>query len=365
MMKLSKMKIILVSLMVLVLAAVPLLAACAKEAPAPAPAPTPTSTPTPEPEVVHWKFQCFPEAGTLDYKIGCADFCDLVETLSNGRFIIEPFPGGAIVPNTEMFTAVSEGIIDLSGNCPFYYMGIMPVAAMEYGLPFTTQTRADYVMLYREFGYKEILEEAYAEHNVISMAVGVDPGVSLISTKPVRTMEDLQGLKVRAGGGMGMVLGKAGAAVTYISGGELYTSLATGVVEAAVYGGATTADTLSLQEVAKYWTNPYLQGGSGTLDYLANLDSYNALSDDLKAILQIAAQRIVDDTTAFKDYDNVKTLQRWGEEYGVEAIEFPASERAKMAPYVTEVLNEMATQDPYCARAAEALTKFMEFKGYW
>jgi len=306
MMKLSKMKIILVSLMLLVLAAVPLLAACAKEAPAPAPAPTPTSTPTPEPEkpeVIHWTLQNICEAGTTDYELTGPNFVDLVKKLSNGRFVIDTFPGGAIVPNTELFTATSEGVVDIAVNCPMYYVGIMPVASLEYGIPLTTRSGTDFTTYLKYFGFQDILQNAYAEQNLREIAIGVDPGVSMISTKPIRTVEDLNGLKVRAGGAMASVLGGAGAAVTYISGGELYTSLATGVVEAAVYGGATTADTLSLQEVAKYWTNPYLQGGSGTLDYLANLDSYNALSDDLKAILQIAAQRIVDDTTAFKDYD--------------------------------------------------------------
>jgi len=357
-MKLSKMKIILVSLMVLVLAAVPLLAACAKEAPAP--------TPTPEPEVVHWTLQNICEAGTTDYELTGPNFVDLVKKLSNDRFIIEPFPGGAIVPNTELFTATSEGVVDIAVNCPMYYVGIMPVASLEYGIPLTTRSGTDFTTYLKYFGFQDILQNAYAEQNLREIAIGVDPGVSMISTKPIRTVEDLNGLKVRAGGATASVLGGAGAAVTYISGGELYTSLATGVVEAAVYGGTATASYLSLQEVAKYWTMPYLQGGSGTVSIQANLDSWNALPDDLKAILKVAAEYIVTDAIDFKEYENARILDTWVSENGVEAVEFPASERAKLAPFVTLVLDDLATKDPkYCAPAAEALTKFMKFEGYW
>ena len=122
----------------LVLAVLPLMAACTpSETPAPAPTPTPTPTPTPAPKpeptpvqpeekVIEWKLQTIYSAGTGDHVFTCEDekgFVSLVNEMSQGRLQITPFAQGQIAPILETLDATGTGAIDVAVTCGAYWAG--------------------------------------------------------------------------------------------------------------------------------------------------------------------------------------------------------------------------------------------------
>ncbi|MBA7659995.1 Lactate-binding periplasmic protein [subsurface metagenome] len=275
--------------------------------------------------------------------------------MSNGRLDIEYFDGGVLVDNIEAFDALSEGVLDLMVDASFYRTGIMPVQGLVYGYPGCYRNLGECLVYLHQFGMADILRQAYADHNIYYLGVEPDAGVSILSKKPLRSIDDLEGLKMRVGGGAGSTLGDAGVAVVSVGAAELYTSLSTGIIDSVVYGGIAVADRLKLQETAKYWMMPYLLGSHMVNVFLVNMDTWNALPNDLKAILQ-GAYLAVESNLYRADYHLDRVVgKEWQTEYGVEMINFPQEDQDKLAAYSMERLNELAASDPIAAKAVEAL----------
>jgi len=113
------------------------------------------------------------------------------------------------------------------------------------------------------------------------------PPYQIISKKPIKSVADFKGMKMRASGLMGMTYARLGARVVTIPPEEIYMGLAQGVIDAATWGTAGETVELKLQEVAKYWITPAVSGNFIT-SVIVNMDAWKALPDDLKEIVQIA-----------------------------------------------------------------------------
>ena len=354
-------KVVSVVLLAFLLVAIPLVGACAE----PTPEPTPTTTTPTEPEVIEWKLLSFsPETSSCSQRMG-KDFADAINAACGGRLVITPYYGASLVPEAEYLTAVKGGAAEMMMVCATYYVGTMPVTNFEYGFPGTYRSPSDYYTHYERFGFRDILERAYAEHGVLWLGYAPDAGIPLLSTVPVNTVDDLKAMKIRASGGAALTLEKLGAAVTWIPGGELYTSLTTGVIDAVIYGSIDSLHTLGVQEVAKYLIYPKLIGAHMPITYGVSMDAWNELPDDLQAIIKTTVKsKLMDYYDPCVDNEPVYLNEDWIPKYGTEIMQLPDAEFAKIGVASLEVMAELAKEDPYCAEAFESIQKFMEFMGY-
>lgn len=301
------------------------------------------------------KMQAFTHRNSVTTETSTLPFVKYAKEMSNGRLDIQYFDGGVLVNAKEGFSAVSDGVIDILADGNFYQSGIMPVQKLIYGYPGCYRNLVESLSFLHRFGGAEILREAYKKHNAYFLGIQPDAGVSLLSKKPIRTVEDLKGLKVRVGGGLGATLKAAGASPVSVSPAEIYTSLSTGVIDGVVYGGVAVADRLKLQEIAKYWMTPYLLGTHNIVVYLVNLKTWNELPDDLKAILQAAFNSV--ETKLYEaDYNlDRKVAEVWREKYGVKFINFPEEEHDKLNRFSVGLMDELAAKDPVSAKAVSAI----------
>lgn len=208
---------------------------------------------------------------------------DEVEKRSDGRLHIEPYFAEALSPRSEAFDSVKSGIADLtecayeanSGQFPFHE-GILSISSPEV---FLGDGTALVKGMYERF--PQVLEELDGVKLLFTHACG--PLTIGTTTKPIRTLADLKGLKINANSAMiAERLKKLGVSVVSLPLSDLYTALEQGVIE----GTSLSPELLVSRRYGdpiKYVTELSLQN---TLFYcVMNEDVYNALPEDLRAVL--------------------------------------------------------------------------------
>ena len=352
----------------MVLVAVSVLAACAAPAPSPSPAPSPAPSPTPSPtpapppsaEVIKWRLQSNWAIGGMDH-IAVEHFADWVREASGGRLDITVFPEAALVPTEDTLTAVSAGVVEAASSNGSYYASVIPEGELESGIPMTWRDGTDMAILFFGLGWQDIIREAYAEQDVYYLSAQWGGSVSFWTKEPFENMDDLKGVKMRHFGRYAEMLTEMGVAAAYLPHAEVYSALATGVLDASGTVSFYFSD-MKYYELAKYFAQPAL-GYGATQNLLINMDAWNELPDDLKSIAALAAQ-----WSSF-DYDWLagqveREMMGNFPAWGVEIVNLPASDLEKMASIATGYLDVEAAKSPRSAKMVQILKDFMKLRGY-
>ena len=248
-------------------------------------------------KVVKWKIQSGYPHGDLSFEL-LKGFADDVKQLSDGRFEITVFADPEIVPLEQLFESTKMGVLDMLHAAGAFWGGIVPVGEIEFGIPYAyrIEKETDFVKkaeIIRQFffedGFADLLKEEYEKQGLIWLDMHTyGPVPFILSTKPIETMADFKGIKIRDEGLYTTWHNMLGARGTYLSGSEAYLGLKTGIIDACQWDVSAISG-LKLHEVAKYWIigeeNDHAIG-----HMLVNPNSYNKLSDDLKQVLKTAAE---------------------------------------------------------------------------
>ena len=218
-------------------------------------------------------------------------FEETVAALSDGSLTINKKTPGELVGALEVFDAVSSGQADLYHSADYYYLGQHPGYAYFTAVPFGA-TAQELTNWYLHGGGHELHNELGEIFNLKSFLAGNSGSQSGgWFRKEITSAEDFQGLKFRMPGLGGQVLGKLGASVQNIPGGELYQALSSGALDGLEWVGPFADERAGFQEVAKvYYTAGFHEPGSG-LALGMNLDVYNGLSAQHQAIIEAATQK--------------------------------------------------------------------------
>ncbi|MBU1343152.1 MAG: TRAP transporter substrate-binding protein DctP, partial [Proteobacteria bacterium] len=245
-----------------------------------------------------------PKAKTIEWKMvttwpphfpmlgeGADKIAQWVDEMSDGRLKISVYGGGELVPPLGVFDAVSEGTVQMGHGAAYYWAGKAPAAQFFAAVPFGFNAQSLNAWLYSGGGM-QIWEELYAQFNLKPFVAG-NTGVQMGGwfNKEINTMEDLKGLKMRIPGLGGKVLAKAGGNAVLVAGGEIYTNLERGVIDATEWVGPFHDLKLGFHKAAKYYYYPgWHELGTG-LEAMVNLDAWNTLPNDLKAIVEAATYK--------------------------------------------------------------------------
>src|SRR5918995_61350 len=182
---------------------------------------------------VRWRLQsAFPKS--LDTLWGGAElFCRLVSDLTEGRFQIQPFAAGEIVGTFQVADAVGDGTVEAGYATTYYYVGKDPTFALPCDMPFGPNARQKNAWMYHGGGL-DLCNEFFAKHKMYAVPAG-NTGAQMGGwyRKEIKTVQDLQGLKMRIGGLGGQVLQRLGAVSQPISAGDIYPALERRTVNAA------------------------------------------------------------------------------------------------------------------------------------
>lgn len=288
------------------------------------------------------------------------NFADYVKTMSGGRLTVRVYGAGEIVPAMEVFDAVSQGVADAGHGAAYYWKGKVPSAVFFTAVPFGLNAQETNGWL-AHGGGQALWEEVYAPFNLVPMAGG-STGVQMAGwfNKEINSIEDLKGLKMRIPGLAGDVFAAAGGTPVRIAGGELYTSMQTGVIDALEWVGPYNDLAFGFQDVAKYYYYPGWHEPGSILEFVVNKDSLAALPADLQAIVRIASraanQEMLDEYTA-RNNAALKTLV---EEHGVQLRRLPDDVLEALWEGSQAAMAELVASDPMAAKVYESYSDFYQ-----
>lgn len=345
-----KKKLLMFSLAVVVIASLVCFGCAPEEAP-------PTAPPAEE-EVIHWKVQDFVPAGLIFYEYLERLAAD-VEELSGGRLIFDLYPAGALYPPFEGIVAASDGTVD--ADCGYFaeFVGKIPCAPLFCSIPggFDAWDMAEW-MYYG--GGTELQQEIIDNHgyNVKVIPCGIiSMEIFMWADKPLRKVEDFEGVKMRMMPLMGDILSAHGFSVAFVPGGEILPDLERGVLDAAEYSIPAFDCTAGYHEVRKYYHMPGLHQPTGVVQLYINKDSWNALPDDLKAVVEHASYENILDSWLYGDSENIKALETF-KAHGNELVVMDPETVATFTKWAEDYMDEMAAKDPEFAKVRESQKAF-------
>ncbi|MDL4862805.1 TRAP transporter substrate-binding protein [Halomonas elongata] len=275
-----------------------------------------------------WTFQTSETAGEPQFEMKKA-WAKNVEKMSDGRIAIEILPVGAVVQANQTLQAVKSGILQGHLTDPSYFTGQNPAFGMIGNLVGAWSDPYDFLDYMNNAGGEELyneLVEPYGLHLIGAAATGLE---SLPSSKPVRSVEDMKGLKLRAPEGMVYnVFEAAGATPVNLPGSEVYTGLEKGVIDAADYTVFATNHAQGLHEFAPYPLYP----GFHSLPMVSvslNKDIWDGLPEDLKSILDTSVDSLAYKMVAELKTRDLEAVREARDNPDIEIIDLPAEERVK------------------------------------
>ena len=225
-------------------------------------------------------------------------FADSAAKYSNGQLKIKIFAEPELVPGDQLFGATKQGVVDMLQGMGGMWGGIVPVGYVEFNLPLafsipeasTFKAKAEAVRnFFLKNGFMDLLREEYAKQGLYLLDIHTyGPVPFVLSTKPLKTCADLQGLKIKADGGNMEFHTKVGMQGVQISPTETYMALKLGTVDAAEWDVSAVTG-MKWNEVAPYWIKG-MECDHTTGHILVSLKKWNALPDDLKTAMHKAAE---------------------------------------------------------------------------
>ena len=219
-------------------------------------------------------------------------FCRQVSQMTNGNFIITPYPAGELADGLEVLSAVQAGTAACGHTASYYYLNQSNALAFGTTLPFGLNAAQQNAWLYYGGGL-EAMQAVYAELGVINFPGGNTGGqMGGWFKREVNTIQDFQGMNMRVPGLGGKILERLGVTIHTLSGGQIFDALDKGTIEAAEWKNPHADETLGLNRVAPYYYYPGWWEPGTSYEFQINIDAWNKLPSHYQEIFKAAAADI-------------------------------------------------------------------------
>jgi len=313
-------------------------------------------------KVFRWRLQhAFPPGTNWDDSM--KKMAENIKTMSNGRLDIKIFAAGSLVSVHESFDALSKGIFEAHMNIPAYWTGKMRAAQVLMSMPGMGFERAeDFSAWYWKRGGIEIAREVYAKFNIFPVGFAPMENMAAIFARkdhPIRSLEDFKGLKIRAVPGiMTDILRALGATPVPLPYAEVYTSLETGVIDAAITGTLDMNYKMGLHQVTHWIVWPSLWMPTAAPEVAVGMDAWKQLPPDLQNILIAAVRNWAFDIFAIVLDGNCEAMKKM-KVAGIESIYLPAKDVKKIREVALSIEDKWTSKDPSAAKVWASQKEFM------
>jgi TRAP-type mannitol/chloroaromatic compound transport system substrate-binding protein len=304
-------------------------------------------------ETTTWKIQTSWPAGVglQTFKTWAAS----IKEKTGGELEFKPFAAKEVVGDFELLDGVKNGVLEAMNSFTLYWAGKMPSAAFMSSYLMGLRYPHEWDIFFYSHGGLQAIRDVFAKQNMYYVN-RIHHGPNIIhSKKPIRTIEDFKDLKLRVPGGM-IAEGFAaiGAKTTLLPGGEVFSALEKGTVDAADYTGPAVNWDLGFQQVTKYiWTGPpgleSVYQPVDLMDLVVRMDVWNKLSPKMK--------QWVDDEVQV--YSNVHfaaiqkaDMEAWAkfEKAGTQITRLPAEDLPKFQRVAVPIWFKWANKDKDAAK---------------
>ena len=302
----------------------------------------------------------FPGLGT-----GVNTLARYIREMSAGRLEITIYAAGELVPAFEIFDAVSQGSAEMGHGAAYYWRGKSEAAQFFATIPFGLNAHEQNAWLYYGGGL-DLWREVYEPFNLVPFPAG-NTGVQMGGwfNKPIESMADLNGLKMRIPGIGGEVLRRAGGTPVNLPLSEIFTALQTGSIDATEWVSPYNDVAIGLHQAARYYYYPGWQEPGPTLECMINRDAWESLPEDLQAIVRVACQATTLDMISEFMARNATSLQQLRADGNVEVRAFPDDVLAGLKELTYTVVDELAAEDPMVAKVWASYRQFMDTSRSW
>ena len=313
---------------------------------------------------VKWRMQAsWPKS--LDTLYGGAELiCKRVGELTDGKFQIQPFAAGEIVGGLQVLDAVQNNTVECGHTALYYYFGKDDSFVFGSALPFGMNSRMQNAWLYHGGGI-EAMNEFLKEYNVLTYPGGnTNCQMGGWFRKPLKTVDDLKGVKMRLGGFAGKIVTRVGMVPQQIAAGDIYPALEKGTIDGAEWVGPYDDEKLGFVKVAKFYHYPGWWEPNSTSNFIANIEKFNALPKSYQLALQTACMETTMWVMAKYDAVNAAALKRL------------ASQGAALTPFSPEIMDacykashelyaEINAKNPKFKKLYDSYTTFMADGYLW
>jgi TRAP-type mannitol/chloroaromatic compound transport system substrate-binding protein len=295
----------------------------------------------------------FPGVGVGAERIG-----QLITANSGGRIKVTVYGAGELVPPLEVFGAVSEGTAQLGHGAAYYWKGKAEALQFFAAVPFGMTAQEMNGWLYYGGGI-ELWQEICAPFNVLPFPGG-NTGVQMGGwfNKEINSVADLEGLKMRIPGLGGEILKRAGGTPVLLAGGEIFTALQTGSIDATEWIGPYNDLAFGLHQAAKFYYYPGWHEPGTMLECIVNKAAFEALPADLQGIVKTAISSVNNEMLAEYTARNAEALRSLETEHGITPRSFPNDVLKLLKGIKEEVLSEIVGRDPVSAKVYESFSNF-------
>jgi TRAP-type mannitol/chloroaromatic compound transport system substrate-binding protein len=283
-----------------------------------------------------------------------------VSALTGGRFRIRVYAAGEVVPALQVMDAVEQGTVDAGYTPGYFYNGKSPALAFDTAVPFGFTAGQQTAWLYHGGGL-ELLRDVYADFGIVNFPAG-NTGAQFGGwfRRPVESLSDLGGLRMRIPGVGGEVMARLGVSVQVLAGADIFPALERGAIDATEWVGPYDDEKLGFHAIAPYYYYPGWWEPGPNVSLLVARSAYESLPESYRQVIETVTREASLDELARYDAANPAALDRLVRGHGVSLRPFSqeileASWRAS-----TDHLAEQAARDATFRRVYEAWKTFRD-----
>ncbi|MFG1359562.1 TRAP transporter substrate-binding protein [Xanthobacter pseudotagetidis] len=271
---------------------------------------------------------------------GAERLAQRITKMSEGKLAVKVFAAGELVPGLQTFEAVQNGTAEIGHDTPGFHLGKNRAFGYFFGVPFGMAYVEHVAWLYHGGG-QQLWDELSAQYGLKSFAIGnIDTPPFGWFKKPVNSVADLKGLKMRMPGLGAEMIRRVGMVPTILAPGDIFAALQSGALDATDFTGPANDMALGFQQVCKYYYWPGVQKPGAVQQVIISKAKYDALSPTLQEVVTVACQAGNQDMLAEYNWINAQALKALTEKHGVEARKLPDDVLIALGTAAGEVLKE-------------------------
>jgi TRAP-type mannitol/chloroaromatic compound transport system substrate-binding protein len=306
-------------------------------------------------KTIRWRLQTYAGPALAEHVI--KNSIDAFNEAANGEMRIDLYNADQLVPHGELFRALQEGTIDAVQSDDDSIAAPVDVSVFAAYFPFASRYSLDVPVLWNWYGLKEIWEEAYAEiKGVTWLSAGAWDPCNFATTKPIRHVEDLKGLRIYMFPTGGRFMQQFGVVPMSLPYEDVQMAIQTGELDGVSWSGITEDYTVGWADVTKYYlTNPISGAWAGS--YFVNSKKWEAVPKHLQMLFRMC----MDSSHYYRQH-----WYWWGEAHyrtkggKLELTSIPDAEWKVVEDAALKFWDEIAAKSPRNAKVVKILKEYTE-----
>lgn len=295
--------------------------------------------------------------------VGVERFAKRLKEISSGSLDVKIYPKNVLIPDLAVFDACSSSQIDAFHSGPYYWKGKNSAFSLYSGIPFGfTAEEINSWMLFG--GGIELWREQYAKYNLYPF-MGGNTNIQMGGwfREEIKSLADMQGLKMRIPGLGGEVFSKMGVNSVLLPAGEIYTSLERGVIDATEWVGPALDIKMGFYKVAPHYYSGWHEPGS-ILELTFNKQFYSKLSYEYQSMIEVASSEMNSNMTYEFHSQNIKAFRNL-KELNISLRQFPDDVLQAGKGALREVIEELSEKNSDFKRVYDSIESYLQLSKEW